>query len=171
MAKRILTVKSIYGFHMRPITQTVKAASGYCGEVTIQAKGLISNAKSVMSLAVLALNRGDNMEVECEDEAVIDKIENILNCFDYDEVAVEIVNKIPNNLSKFIQKKSKKEKTFFSSKTFTESLQKAVDEGQVIDEDKIFQIGHYWCINGKIEQLILALGISANNPLIIVRHH
>lgn len=168
--KKKIKVDLLNGLHARPATQITTAASKCPEDVTITAKGQKVNAKSIISVLSLCLVPGEELEVESDNEWIFDEIQKILSSQEYEQANIEIVQRVPRNLNKFIErvKKKTKNKVFFSSKTFSDAIADSVRQNQTVDQTKLFKIGEKWCIDGMTPELIHALGISKNNKLEII---
>lgn len=165
--KKKIRIKSFSGLHARPATLITKAASKCSEDVFLTAKGKTITAKSVISILMLSLSSGEELEVDSDNEWVFDEIEKILSSQEYEEAELEVIQKKPRNLEKFIQKRIKNsdQKIFFSTKTFSEAIAENTEKGQIIDSEKILKIKKTWCIDGTVPALIHALGVSPKNKL------
>lgn len=78
-------VKNKLGIHTRPATSIVKLLHQVKSNVTFMHKKEIINAKSILSILMLALHQGDAITITCEGEdaeAVSEKLINAFeNCF------------------------------------------------------------------------------------------
>ena len=65
VSKKMIVVNS-QGFHMRPVTDLVKAMGKYDSDVKIIAKGNEINGKSLMAIVAACIKCGDEIEIQCE---------------------------------------------------------------------------------------------------------
>lgn len=70
MLKRKLIIENKLGLHARPAALFVETASKYNADVTIEKDGLKVNGKSIMSVLMLAAERGSHiiLRVDGKDE-------------------------------------------------------------------------------------------------------
>ena len=76
-AKAIFTVLNDKGLHTRPSTELVKTASGYKSQIRLIHQGHAVNAKSLLSILMLAAGRGAKIHVEatgCDAEDAVNAI-------------------------------------------------------------------------------------------------
>ncbi len=66
MMELLLTLNNDDGLHARPAGVLAKAASQYTARIEIEAKGVSKNAKSVMSLLTLGLEKGDQIKLKVD---------------------------------------------------------------------------------------------------------
>lgn len=62
------------GLHARPVSQIVNIAQGYEGEVNFIKDGIAFNAKSIMTVLGMGLQKGDEVDLEVKG-ANSDKLE------------------------------------------------------------------------------------------------
>ncbi len=70
------------GIHARAAAKLVSIASGFGAEITIRREGREANAKSIMSVMMLAASRGTVVEVQANGEdaqAALDAVVNLIN--------------------------------------------------------------------------------------------
>ena len=66
MVSKKMKVVNSQGFHMRPVTDLVKAMGKYDSDVKIIAKGNEINGKSLMAIVAACIKCGDEIEIQCE---------------------------------------------------------------------------------------------------------
>ena len=71
MVERKIIIQNRYGLHARPAAQFVGIASKYDANVTISKDGVEVNGKSIMSVLILAAEKGNEiiLRAEGKDEA------------------------------------------------------------------------------------------------------
>lgn len=57
---------------------------------------------------------------------------------------------------------------FFTTERFSDIIKESLKIDQKIDQDLIIKVDDYWCVKGEHSVLHLALGVSKDNPLIIL---
>lgn len=70
------------GLHARAAAKLVSTASGFGAEITIRRDGREANAKSIMSVMMLAASRGTVVQVQAQGEdarAAIDAVVELIN--------------------------------------------------------------------------------------------
>ena len=75
-----LQLQNDEGLHARPAGILAKAASQYQSKIEIKAKGMAKNAKSIMSILALGLEKGDEIQLLADgaDEAeAIQKLQTL----------------------------------------------------------------------------------------------
>lgn len=72
MTELKITLQNNEGLHARPAGILAKAASQYQSKIELRAKGTTKNAKSIMSILALGLEKGDEVEILADgaDESV-----------------------------------------------------------------------------------------------------
>jgi phosphocarrier protein len=168
--KKKIKVDLLNGLHARPATQISIAASKCSEDVILKAKGQRINAKSIVSVLALCLLPGEELEIESDNEWIFNEIGKILSSQENEQIKTEVIQKEPRDLNKFIEKSKKKAKNkiYFSSKSFSDTIADSIEQGQLIDSTKIFKVGEKWCIDGAVPELIHALGVDKNNKLEII---
>ncbi len=76
-----LELKNGDGLHARPAGIIAKAASQFQAKVEVSAKGQSKNAKSVMSLLTLGLERGDAFALRADgpdEEAAVNHLKSVI---------------------------------------------------------------------------------------------
>ncbi len=76
-----LTLENAEGLHARPAAILAKVAGQFASKVEIKAKGQQKNAKSIMGLMALGLEKGDAIQIVADgaDEgAALDKIADLI---------------------------------------------------------------------------------------------
>ena len=63
MKELSLKLENADGLHARPAAVFAKAASQYQSKIEITAKGMTKNAKSIMGLLSLSLEKGDDIKI------------------------------------------------------------------------------------------------------------
>jgi phosphotransferase system HPr (HPr) family protein len=78
------------GLHARPAGLLAKAASQFQSKIELKAKGMQKNAKSIMSIMALGLEKGDEIEIFADGADESSAIETLKKLFtDKFETAVE----------------------------------------------------------------------------------
>lgn len=89
MQTNTLTIINKLGLHARAAALFAKTASRYCSHIKVGLNGKKVDAKSVMSLMLLAANQGTQIHLEVEgsdeDEAMAAMVELINNRFGEEE--------------------------------------------------------------------------------------
>lgn len=67
-AERTATVRSQHGLHARPAAVFVRTATGFRSQVEVEAHGKAANAKSIISVLGLGVNRGDTVVIRAVGE-------------------------------------------------------------------------------------------------------
>lgn len=70
------------GFHARPAGVFVKKASEFQANIEVMANGLTKNAKSIMSIMSLGLEKGSEMTIVAkgdDESAALDALEKLVN--------------------------------------------------------------------------------------------
>ena len=81
MAEKNVNVKNQHGLHARPAALFVQKASSYPFAVTIEKAGKSADAKSILSIMALAVQKGDEVVLKAEGEKAqeaLDALEQIL---------------------------------------------------------------------------------------------
>lgn len=63
MTELKITLHNNEGLHARPAGILAKAAAQYQSKIELRAKGMTKNAKSIMSILALGLEKGDEVEI------------------------------------------------------------------------------------------------------------
>lgn len=58
---------------------------------------------------------------------------------------------------------------FFTTEGFSDIVDQSIKEGREIDHDLIIKVNDMWCVKGEHSALHMALGVSTDNPLIILK--
>lgn len=71
MTELTLTLENADGLHARPAAILAKAASQFQAKIDLKAKGQTKNAKSIMGILSLGLEKGDRIQIVADgaDEA------------------------------------------------------------------------------------------------------
>ena len=71
MTEITLTLENADGLHARPAAILAKTAARYTSKIDLKAKGLTKNAKSIMGILSLSLEKGDQVSIVADgaDEA------------------------------------------------------------------------------------------------------
>jgi phosphocarrier protein len=81
MAEKKVTVKNQHGLHARPAALFVQKASSCPFAVTVEKAGKSADAKSILSIMALAVQKGDEVVLKAEGEKAqeaLDALEQIL---------------------------------------------------------------------------------------------
>lgn len=81
MAEKKVSVKNQHGLHARPAAMFVQKASAYPFAVTIEKGGKSADAKSILGIMTLAVQKGDEVIIRADGEAAaeaLDALEMIL---------------------------------------------------------------------------------------------
>ncbi|MDR1979758.1 MAG: HPr family phosphocarrier protein [Synergistaceae bacterium] len=79
MAEKKVTVKNRHGLHARPAAAFVQKASSYPFAILIEKAGKSSDAKSILGIMSLAVQKDDEVILKADgDEAALDALESIL---------------------------------------------------------------------------------------------
>ena len=81
MVSKKMKVVNSQGFHMRPVTDLVKAMGKYDSDVKIIAKGNEINGKSLMAIVAACIKCGDEIEIQCEgsdEEAALNEVADMI---------------------------------------------------------------------------------------------
>ena len=81
MKEITLQLQNDEGLHARPAGILAKAASQYQSKIELKAKGVTKNAKSIMSILSLGLEKGDEIQVLADGTDESEAIQNIQNLF------------------------------------------------------------------------------------------
>jgi phosphocarrier protein len=76
-AERVLEIKNKLGLHARAANLIVKTASRYKAHITFEKNGMVANAKSIMSLLMLAAGKGAKVVVKAVGEDAQMAVEEI----------------------------------------------------------------------------------------------
>lgn len=82
MFSEVVTVSNKLGLHARASSKIVSLASQFNSQIWIQKGNRIANAKSIMSLMMLAANYGSHVEIKAEGidaELAINEIVKLFN--------------------------------------------------------------------------------------------
>jgi len=80
--KRTFTISNEKGLHARPATRLAKAVSQFDAEVTITKDGQKVNAKSIISILILAASRGSQVTVGATGPQSREAIEAVAKLFE-----------------------------------------------------------------------------------------
>lgn len=75
-------VKNALGLHARPATVIVKLLQKVHSEVTFSYRGATVNAKSIMSILMLAVGKNGQIEIAAEGEDALETIEVLKAAFE-----------------------------------------------------------------------------------------
>lgn len=76
-AERLLEIKNKLGLHARAANLVVKTASRFRSHITLEKDGVVANAKSIMSLLMLAAGKGSKVLLRAEGEDAQEAVEEI----------------------------------------------------------------------------------------------
>ena len=82
MVKKTVIVKNENGLHARPSATLVQEASKYQSEISIQKESMMANAKSIMSVMVLAAEFGCELQIVAEGPDEKEAVEGLVKQFD-----------------------------------------------------------------------------------------
>ena len=77
MTEITLQLQNEEGLHARPAGVLAKTATQYQSKIEIKAKGLVKNAKSIMSILSLGLEKGDQIQLAAEGSDESEAIETL----------------------------------------------------------------------------------------------
>lgn len=77
MIQRSMTIQLTSGLEARPVAVLVQKASQYDSTVYIQAEGKKVNAKSIMGMMSLGLNKGEEVTIIADGKDESDAVESI----------------------------------------------------------------------------------------------
>lgn len=81
MAEKRVSVKNQHGLHARPAAMFVQKAASYPFPITIEKNGKSVEAKSILSIMALAVQKGDEVLLKAEGDTAaeaLDALEAIL---------------------------------------------------------------------------------------------
>ena len=81
MKELSLTLENAEGLHARPAAVLAKVAGQFASKVEIKAKGQQKNAKSIMGLMALGLEKGDALQIVAEgadEQVAVEKISELI---------------------------------------------------------------------------------------------
>lgn len=81
MTELNLTLENAEGLHARPAAVLAKLAGQFASKIEIKAKGQQKNAKSIMGLMALGLEKGDAIQLVAEgadEQAALDQISALI---------------------------------------------------------------------------------------------
>ena len=82
MVEKKVGVKNKHGLHARPAAMFVQKASGYPFAISVEKDGKSADAKSILSIMALAVQKGDEVVLKAEEgekaQEVLDALEQIL---------------------------------------------------------------------------------------------
>ncbi len=78
MVSAKITIKNVSGLHLRPTGILCTEACEYQSSVKFRAKGVLTNAKSVLSVLGACIKSGDEIEFVCEGEDEQEALEGML---------------------------------------------------------------------------------------------
>jgi phosphocarrier protein len=81
MQNREIEIINKLGLHARASSKLVQLANSFKSEVFIIRNGRKANAKSIMSLMMLAAAKGAQIEISCDGDDEADAIEKICELF------------------------------------------------------------------------------------------
>ncbi len=82
MAKTTLTIINKLGLHARAAAKLVSTATSFGCKVSISANGQTVDAKSIMSVMMLAAAKGTEIELDCQGDdelAAMDALVSLIN--------------------------------------------------------------------------------------------
>ena len=81
MQKKQIIVINKLGLHARASSKLVQLANSFKSEVFIEKNGRKANAKSIMSLMMLAAAKGSEINLSCEGDDEIEAMQQISQLF------------------------------------------------------------------------------------------
>jgi len=72
-----LQIKNKLGLHARAANLIVQVANRYKAQVTVEKDGMVANAKSIMSLLMLAAGKGSKILIRASGEDAREAVEEI----------------------------------------------------------------------------------------------
>ncbi len=80
--KRKVRVKNAHGLHARPATVIAKLLQGSCSSVAFTYRNETINAKSIMSILMLAATNNSWITVDVEGEDAVETMDKIVQAFE-----------------------------------------------------------------------------------------
>lgn len=81
MQSRDIEIVNKLGLHARASSKLVQLANSFKSEIFINKNGRKANAKSIMSLMMLAAARGSEISVTCDGEDEVTALEQVCQLF------------------------------------------------------------------------------------------
>ncbi len=81
MIKKQTSVINKLGLHARASSQLVQLASKFISDISIEKDGKLANAKSIMTIMMLAANKGSTITIMANGEDEVVAIEQISELF------------------------------------------------------------------------------------------
>jgi phosphocarrier protein len=78
MVEKEIVVSNLYGLHARPASIIVQAASKFSSEITIEKDGAKADAKSIMSVMMLAANRESRIIIRASGDDEADAVDALV---------------------------------------------------------------------------------------------
>lgn len=75
-------VKNEHGVHARPATKLAQVAAKYTSSITVINSGMEADAKSVISIMMLAAVKGTMLTIRVDGEDEADAVKDVVNLFD-----------------------------------------------------------------------------------------
>lgn len=81
MVERQVTVENSLGIHARPATKIIQAAGGFSSDITLTVDGVSADAKSIMSVMMLAAAHKAEVTIRATGPDEADAVEAIAGLF------------------------------------------------------------------------------------------
>lgn len=75
-------VKNEHGVHARPATKLAQVAAKYTSSITVVNSGMEADAKSVISIMMLAAVKGTMLTIRVDGDDEADALKDVVNLFD-----------------------------------------------------------------------------------------
>ncbi|MBO8162027.1 MAG: HPr family phosphocarrier protein [Thermosipho sp. (in: Bacteria)] len=88
MVEKTITVKNKTGLHARPASQFVQSASRFKSNITISKEGKVADAKSIIEVLSIGINKGLEITIRAEGEdenQAVDTLVALINKFAEEE--------------------------------------------------------------------------------------
>ena len=79
--RKTVKVKNRLGLHARPATMMAKLLQGYSSSVTLAYKDQVVDARSIMSLLMLAVKKNSTIELIAEGPDAVEVMEKLVSAF------------------------------------------------------------------------------------------
>lgn len=82
MTEQEVTVTNSLGIHARPASLIVQAASGFDAEVKLEMEDIVADAKSIMSVMMLAAARDSKVTIRADGADEAEAVEAVAKLFE-----------------------------------------------------------------------------------------
>jgi phosphoenolpyruvate-protein phosphotransferase len=86
-----IKISNLYGIHARPAALISAEATKHSGEIIIEKSSKLANAKSIIELLGLAVNRGDEVVIYATNQVVVESITSIINQFEDNDTKLPLI--------------------------------------------------------------------------------